>query len=221
MIGLEPSCVSVFRDEMTDLLPRRRRRPAAAPPVFLLSEFLEQQAKDYTLPRLERKALVHGHCHHKSVFKLTDEEKVLTRIGLDYEVLDSGCCGMAGAFGFEEDHYDVSMQCGERVLLPAVRQAASRTADRRRRLQLPRADRATTGRQALHLAQVLQMAMRDGPRGPADALPEARYAPVQKPAEVGAGALALAGAGALLAGGALLWGWHRRRSFARGTARIM
>jgi Fe-S oxidoreductase len=221
LIVLEPSCLSVFRDEMTDLLhgdedARRLRRQS-----FLLSEFLEQHARDYPAPRLERKALVHGHCHHKSVLKLTDEEKVMTRIGLDYEVLDSGCCGMAGGFGFEKDHYDVSIQCGERALLPAVRQAASGTLIIADGFSCREQISQSTGRQALHLAQVLQMAMRDGPRGPADSLPEARYAPVQKPAEVGAGALALVGAGALLAGGALLWGLHRRRSFARGTARIM
>jgi hypothetical protein len=128
---------------------------------------------------------------------------------------------MAGGFGFEKDHYDVSIQCGERALLPAVRQAASGTLIIADGFSCREQISQSTGRQALHLAQVLQMAMRDGPRGPADSLPEARYAPVQKPAEVGAGALALVGAGALLAGGALLWGLHRRRSFARGTARIM
>ena len=63
-----------------------------------------------------------GHCHHKALMKMGDEEQVLKKPGLDCEVLDSGCCGMAGAFGFEKgEHYEVSMQCGERVLLPWAR----------------------------------------------------------------------------------------------------
>ena len=76
------------------------------------------------LPQLHRSAVVHGHCHHKSLFGMDDEEKVLTRLGIDYEILDSGCCGMAGAFGFEKELYGLSMKAGERVLLPRVREAA-------------------------------------------------------------------------------------------------
>ncbi len=90
--------------------------------TYLLSEFLEQ-AEHYKPPRLERKAVVHGHCHHKSTLNFQSEEQILRDVGLDYQVLDSGCCGMAGAFGYESDHYEVGIKCGERVLLPAVRNA--------------------------------------------------------------------------------------------------
>ncbi len=81
---------------------------------------------------LERKALVHGHSHHKALMGMADEENVLERLGLDYEVLDSGRCGMAGAFGFERRQYDVFVAAGRRVLLPAVQGAAPRRSRARR-----------------------------------------------------------------------------------------
>ncbi len=70
---------------------------------------------------------MHGHCHHKAIMKMRDEQSVLQKMGLNFQLLDSGCCGMAGAFGFEKDHYDVSLKVGERVLLPAVREADKET----------------------------------------------------------------------------------------------
>src|SRR5205823_4341814 len=94
--------------------------------VFLLSEILE--GAGYEPPPLNRKALIQGHCHHKSLMKMDDEENVLRKMGLQYELLDSGCCGMAGAFGFEKgEHYDVSIKCAERVLLPAIRNSTNET----------------------------------------------------------------------------------------------
>jgi len=81
------------------------------------------QVEHYAPPELRRKAVVHGHCHHKAIMKMTAEQALLPKLGLDFQVLDSGCCGMAGAFGFEKDHYTVSIKAGERVLLPAVRKA--------------------------------------------------------------------------------------------------
>ena len=109
--------------------------------TFILSEFLEKKAPHFRLPRLKRKALVHKHCHHDHVMTFDAERSVLKKMGLDFELLDSGCCGMAGSFGFESGHYDVSVAVGERRLLPAVRQTDRRHVDHRRRLQLPRADR--------------------------------------------------------------------------------
>ena len=75
------------------------------------------KAADFELPKLKRKALVHGHCHHKAIMKMNNEANVLDRMGLDCEMPDTGCCGMAGAFGFEREHYDISIKCGERALL--------------------------------------------------------------------------------------------------------
>ena len=120
IIGIEPSCVSVFRDEMTNLLGKNAEAQKLKSQTYLLSEFLINQA-DYRPPQLKRKAIVHAHCHHKSVLKFDSESELLKRIGLDFHVLDSGCCGMAGSFGFEAEKYDVSVKIGERVLLPAVR----------------------------------------------------------------------------------------------------
>jgi Fe-S oxidoreductase len=92
--------------------------------------------------------------------KMDAEERVLNRLGLDFEVLDSGCCGMAGAFGFEADHYEVSIACGERVLLPAVRKAAPDTLIVADGFSCREQITQTTGRQPLHLAQVLARSLR-------------------------------------------------------------
>ncbi|MDQ2773389.1 MAG: FAD-binding oxidoreductase, partial [Acidobacteriota bacterium] len=177
VVGLEPSCVSVFRDELTNLIHGDEDAKRLQRQTFLLSEFLEQKVPDYQLPQLHRKAVVHGHCHHKSTLKFEDEESVLKKIGLDYRILDSGCCGMAGAFGYEKEHYDIGIQCGERVLLPEVRKASPEAliiADgfscREQILQ-------ETDRRGLHLAQVLQMALR---RDAAPKFPEGEYAAVDK-----------------------------------------
>ena len=121
IVGLEPSCVAVFRDELKRLYPFDEDATRLTQQVKTLSEFLVEN--DFELPKLQRKVLVHGHCHQHAVMKMTAEKELFKRAGLEFEILDSGCCGMAGSFGFEAEHYDVSVKCGERVLLPAVREA--------------------------------------------------------------------------------------------------
>jgi FAD/FMN-containing dehydrogenase/Fe-S oxidoreductase len=158
VIGLEPSCVSVFRDEMTNLLGGNQAAQQLKAHTFLLSEFLVNQA-DYRPPRLQRKALVHGHCHHKSVLKFDSEFELLKRTGLDFQVLDSGCCGMAGSFGFEAEKYEVSVRIGERVLLPAVRAAAPDTLIVADGFSCFQQIESLTGRRPLHIAEVLRMAI--------------------------------------------------------------
>ena len=156
VVGLEPSCVAVFRDELLGLFPADPDAKRTAANFRLLSEFLEQI--DFQPPHLAKKAIVQGHCHHQAIMKMTAEEKVMKRMNLDYKLLDSGCCGMAGGFGFLKESYEVSMKAGERVLLPAVRAAGD---------ALVIADgfscreqiRQATGHHALHLAEVLRMAM--------------------------------------------------------------
>jgi Fe-S oxidoreductase len=163
VVGLEPSCVAVFRDELVNLFPDDPAATRLSAQTFFLAEFLEREG--YEPPKLEHTAIVHGHCHHKSLLKMTDVEQLLARVGLDFETLDSGCCGLAGSFGYEAEHYRISMQIGERVLLPAVRAAppdAFIVADGFScREQIAHA----TGRRALHLAEVLQLALRDGTGG--------------------------------------------------------
>jgi hypothetical protein len=159
--------------------------------------------------------VVHGHCHHKAIMKMEDEFSILDKLGLDVSAPETGCCGMAGAFGFEAgDHYDVSIKAGERVLLPAVREAEKDTliiADGfscREQISQP------TDRQALHLAEVLRMALDDGPSGPSGEYPEAHYASNDHAGGLTRGqavrTAALAGGAALAAGGALWWGIRRR-----------
>jgi FAD/FMN-containing dehydrogenase/Fe-S oxidoreductase len=166
-VVLEPSCCAVFRDELPNLFPNHEDARRLRAQAFLLSEFLQERAPDYRIPPLRSRALLHGHCHHKAIVGMNDEEAVLRRMGLDYSVPESGCCGMAGAFGFERgDHYEVSMACGERMLLPEVRRAADDTLIVADGFSCREQISQATGREALHLAQVIQLALRHGPAGP-------------------------------------------------------
>lgn len=157
IIGLEPSCVAAFRDELVNMFPQDRRAQALARNTVLLGEFLARSGCD--LPALSGRAVVHFHCNHHAVLDPQADVAVLSGLGLDLEVLDAGCCGMAGSFGFEAEHYDLSMACAERVLLPAVRGMAGGdlfvTDGFSCREQVVQA----TGRQPLHLAQVLRRAL--------------------------------------------------------------
>jgi len=160
IVVLEPSCAAVFRDELLNLFPNDSRAQRLSGQTFLLSEFLEQKAKHFKLPSFPRKALIHGHCHHKSVMKMTDEEAVLGRMGIDFYAPAAGCCGMAGSFGFEKDKYDVSIAIGELELLPAVRNAPPDHLIIADGFSCREQIAQCTGRQALHLAEVIQMAFR-------------------------------------------------------------
>lgn len=159
VVGLEPSCVAVFRDELINLFPHDERAQALSRQTFLLSEFLEAQASNFSPPRLERKALLHGHCHHKSLMKMTAEESLLRRLGVDFESPAPGCCGMAGSFGFESEKYDISIAIGELELLPAVRHAPSDWLIIADGFSCREQIAQGTPRHALHLAEVLQMAI--------------------------------------------------------------
>jgi FAD/FMN-containing dehydrogenase/Fe-S oxidoreductase len=128
IVVLEPSCASVFRDELRNFFPADERASRLRDQVYLLSEFLARHAPGYTPPeRHGQKYLLHGHCHQKSIMKMNDELALLRATGAEVEYLDSGCCGMAGPFGFEKEKFAVSQSIGERVLLPAVRRAAMDT----------------------------------------------------------------------------------------------
>ena len=161
VVGLEPSCLFSFRDEFTVLLPGAE---ALARNSFLFEEFLvrEAQAGRFALEfkPLEREALLHGHCHQKAFGAMGAVERVLSMVpGLNVRTVETSCCGMAGSFGFEAEHYEVSMRMGEASLLPAVRKAAAGdlvVADGTScRHQI--ADGAQ--REALHVARVLAQAL--------------------------------------------------------------
>ena len=160
IVVLEPSCAAVFRDELLNLFPNDERAHRLSQQTFLLSEFLEQKATHFPLPKLARKALVHGHCHHKSIMRMSDEESVLRKMGIDFQTPAPGCCGMAGSFGFERDKYQTSLAIGELELLPAVRKASPDCLIVANGFSCREQIRQCTDRRALHLAEVIQMAAR-------------------------------------------------------------
>jgi FAD/FMN-containing dehydrogenase/Fe-S oxidoreductase len=211
VVGLEPSCLSVFRDELPNMLPGDEDAKRLSRQAFHFSEFLDREG--VAPPRLVRSAVLHGHCHHRATGGIDSEQRLLDRMGVHVDLSDSGCCGMAGSFGFEQGHYEVSMACGERALLPNVRKAAGDTfliADGFScRTQI---EQGQDGRRAMHVAEALQLALDYGPGGPpAGAPPEAacRRPPTRE--RSGPRTAAVAGvAGALLA--AALLGWARRRA---------
>jgi Fe-S oxidoreductase len=216
VVVLEPGCASVFRDELGSLFPNDRDARRLRKQTLTLAEFLIKAIPDYQPPQLRRKALVHAHCHHKSVMTTDAEEQVLQRLGLDYgKMLDAGCCGMAGSFGFEANKYEISMQIGEQRLLPAVRAAARDTLIVADGFSCKHQIQEGTDRQALHLAQVLQMALHEAPDGPLGGYPEVLYPDVRlrgpERLQTTLRTASVLGVGALLAGGAA-YALARRRS---------
>ena len=178
LVGLEPSCVAVFRDEMCDLLPANEDAKRLKKQTFTLAEFLDKHAENYKAPILKRKAIVQGHCHQKAIMKMRSEEKIFQDMEMDYDVLDSGCCGMAGYFGYEKgDKYEVSVKAGERVLLPAVRKADKKTLIIADGFSCREQIEQLTNREGLHTAQVLQMALHENGESESSALdyPERKY----------------------------------------------
>ena len=161
MVVLEPSCCSVFRDEMHGLFPESNQARHLAENTFTLSEFLEKRVTGYEPPQLNRQAIVQGHCHHKAIMRLKGEKSLMEKMGLHYEVLESGCCGMAGSFGYEKDKYDVSIACGERSVLPAVRKAGLSTIIVADGFSCKEQIAQETNRHALHLAEVLGMGLHE------------------------------------------------------------
>jgi len=159
IVVLEPSCAAVFRDELLNLFPYDERARKLSQQTFLLSEFLEKKAKHFVLPKLPRKALLHGHCHHKSIMKMTDEEAVLKKMEVDFHAPAPGCCGMAGSFGFEKEKYEVSIAIGELELLPAIRKTLPDILIIADGFSCREQISQCADRETLHLSQVIQLAL--------------------------------------------------------------
>jgi FAD/FMN-containing dehydrogenase/Fe-S oxidoreductase len=159
LVVLEPSCCSVFRDEMVNLLPHVPAALKLSRNTFTLAEFLQKRATHYHPSPLNRTAIVQVHCHQKAVMGLAAEEDILREMQLDWRILESGCCGMAGAFGYEREKYDVSIACGERVLLPEVRKAEPSTLIVADGFSCREQIQQVTGRQTVHFAEVLRLAL--------------------------------------------------------------
>jgi Fe-S oxidoreductase len=152
--------VSVLRDEMTNLLPHDRDAARLKKQTHLFSEFLVAYARPEDLPRSNRKAVVHGHCHEKALFGMESEMELLRRLGVDARLLDTGCCGMAGSFGFEAgEKRRVSMAIGELDVLPKVRQTEAETLVVADGFSCREQIHGSTTRRALHVAEVARMAI--------------------------------------------------------------
>jgi len=123
--------------------------------TYLLSQFLVKHAPEYQPPAIGGTILVQGHCHHQAIMKMTDEIQLLRSTGATVKLLDSGCCGMAGPFGFEKDKYDVSQALAERVLLPAIRSAEPGTLIVADGFSCREQVAQNSTSHALHLAEVL------------------------------------------------------------------
>ncbi|MEP0985762.1 FAD-linked oxidase C-terminal domain-containing protein [Ekhidna sp.] len=131
LVGIEPSAILTFRDEYPDLLRGKEKEMAekVAEKTLTIEEFLAKELdagnlKSEDFPRKKQKVLVHGHCHQKALSTMTPTMKILKASeGFDVQMIPSGCCGMAGSFGYEKEHFDVSMKIGELVLFPRVREA--------------------------------------------------------------------------------------------------
>jgi FAD/FMN-containing dehydrogenase/Fe-S oxidoreductase len=159
IVVLEPACASVFKDELRELLPDNRQAMRLREQTYLFAEFLQARAPGFA-PPLARKALVHFHCHHKATMKTAPDLELLRAMGLSVEMPDSGCCGMAGSFGFEARKYDVSIGAGERVLLPAVRAASADTLVVADGYSCREQIWQCTGHDSLHVADVVSLALK-------------------------------------------------------------
>jgi FAD/FMN-containing dehydrogenase/Fe-S oxidoreductase len=171
LIVLEPSCAAVFRDELPNLFPDNADAQRLASAAVSLGEFLT--ARGYQPPTLHRRMLLQTHCHDHAVLDPNCDAKLFTAMQLDVDRPDSGCCGMAGSFGFEAgDKYDVSVAVGERVILPAVRAADPQTIVVANGFSCREQISQLTDRHAVHLAQLLELAEHFGACGPPGDHPE-------------------------------------------------
>lgn len=163
LVGLEPSCILSFRDEYPDLVDSDLKDKAKemAKNVFLFDEFIVREFKKGNIKRdsfssVPKLIRLHGHCHQKALVTILPSKEMLSiPVGVKVEVIPSGCCGMAGAFGYDKDNYELSMKIGEQVLFPAVREtpdnaiiAAPGTSCRQQIFD-------GTGKHALHPVQIL------------------------------------------------------------------
>jgi FAD/FMN-containing dehydrogenase/Fe-S oxidoreductase len=171
VVGVEPSCLAVFKDELPGMLPHDDDARRLTQNAYHFPEFF--QAFDIEPPKLYGKAVQWTHCHHRATGGSDSEQQLLQRMGLEVNSVKGGCCGLAGSWGFEKGKYGISMDCGEQALLPAVRDAEPTTvlvADGFScKTQIAEAG---TGRRALHVGQLMKLAGAQGrealEQGPAE-----------------------------------------------------
>lgn len=159
IVGLEPSCIAVFQDELPQFFPENDTARRLKEQSFFFAEFVEKKIAGFDWPKLGGKAIVQGHCHQQSLKGMESDRKIFGKLGLDYCILDSGCCGMAGGFGFEKDHYEVSVKTAERVLLPEIQKAGKNTMILADGFSCREQISQLGGRRAFHLAEIMKMAI--------------------------------------------------------------
>jgi Fe-S oxidoreductase len=155
IVGLEPSCAATLRHDGPALLPEDPLAIAASRSVRSFAESLTELAPDWRPPPVGGRALVQVHCHQHAVMGFGPDLAILAAAGVEAVVPDSGCCGMAGHFGFEPGHVELSKAAAERVLLPAVRAASEETAILADGFSCATQIRQGTGRRPRHLAELL------------------------------------------------------------------
>ncbi len=153
IVGLEPSCTAVLRRDAAELLHDDARAATLAASTVTFAEFLDRS--EWQPPDVATEALVQTHCHQHAVLGFDADRALMAKAGIRAEIPDSGCCGLAGNFGFERGHYEVSRAVGERVLLPAVRAAAATTAVVADGFSCRTQIAHGTQRRAVHLAELL------------------------------------------------------------------
>ncbi len=159
IVGLEPSCLLCLRDEIPSLMEGEKADTVASQ-ALLFEEFWDRAGLSLQLRPLPVKALVHGHCHQKAFNVMSPVEKLLKLIpGLEVDMIESGCCGMAGVFGYAADTYETSMQMGELSLFPAVRKASAETIIVADGCSCRHQIKHGTGRDAVHAARLIRQAM--------------------------------------------------------------
>jgi FAD/FMN-containing dehydrogenase/Fe-S oxidoreductase len=197
VVVLEPSVASVFRDELRGFFPHDEDAMRLRGRTMTLAELLDGELEGWEPPRLEGRALLHGHCHQKALWGVEADARVLARMGLEVEMPDTGCCGMAGSFGLEAgEKHALSVRRGEQVLLPSVRAMGKGDLVVTDGFSCREQVEQGTGRRVLHLAEVVAMGLRAR-----EGAPEPPRAPARRGVRVGAPVL-LAGAAVLALGAA-------------------
>jgi FAD/FMN-containing dehydrogenase/Fe-S oxidoreductase len=206
IVGMEPSCLAVFKDELVKLLPHDDDARRLCQNAYHFAEFFQEFGVE--APRLERKAFVWGHCHHKATGGMDPEYDLLKKMGLELETLQAGCCGLAGSWGFESGHYDVSIAAGEQGLLPKVRELPDDELVVANGFSCKtQIEQGGTGRRALHVAQLMKMALDHGAGGVPGPKPERAYYEVKPKPSAARRAARVGGVAALGAAavGAATW----------------
>ncbi len=164
VVGLEPSCILSMRDEYLYLLPENSDARAVAENTFMWEEFLNRHFETADTPGNNGKSgkiLFHGHCHQKALVGTDPSLEMFCRLGYQVEVVDSGCCGMAGSFGYEKEHYQISIAMAERRLVPAIQQADPNTLIVAPGTSCRHQIAHTTGKTALHPVEVVHRVLKD------------------------------------------------------------